>query len=68
MKAQLAMAEYGAAPMCFRGVVGMLHLRAVGEGRDEAMRRDLNVLASFATYVGVGAKTSLGCGQARRVG
>jgi CRISPR-associated endoribonuclease Cas6 len=65
---QLEMDEYGAPPMLFRGAVGQLRMRAVGAEAVGALLRDLNVLTSFASYVGVGAKTSLGCGQARRIG
>jgi len=36
------------------------------KARDEALRRQLNALADFAFYAGVGYKTTMGMGQARR--
>jgi CRISPR-associated endoribonuclease Cas6 len=37
------------------------------KGKDEALRRQLNALADFAFYAGVGYKTTMGMGQARRI-
>ncbi|MEA3403423.1 MAG: CRISPR system precrRNA processing endoribonuclease RAMP protein Cas6 [Armatimonadota bacterium] len=48
-----------------RGVIGRLHL-AVSAGANCDLVRNLSVLLDLARYVGIGAKTSYGFGQARR--
>lgn len=49
--------------------VGFLGRVSYGlKGADTALRRQLNALADFAFYAGVGYKTTMGMGQTRRVG
>jgi len=47
------------------GFVGQVTYGLMGE--NEAARRQLNALADFAFYAGVGMKTTMGMGQTRRV-
>lgn len=47
------------------GFVGQCIYGLMGE--DEEMRRQLNALADFAFYSGVGYKTTMGMGQVRRI-
>lgn len=51
----------------FPGFVGSCSFRLV-ELHDQSIIQTLNALADFAFYAGVGAKTTMGCGVARRIG
>lgn len=57
------MLHYDRAPQL--GFVGRVGFGLMGE--DEAARRQLNMLADFAFYAGVGMKTAMGMGQCRRM-
>lgn len=50
----------------FPGFVGFCSFRLV-ELHDQGIIKTLNALADFAFFSGVGAKTTMGCGVARRV-
>jgi CRISPR-associated endoribonuclease Cas6 len=52
--------------MTFPGFVGSCSFRLV-ELHDRTVIKTLNALADFAFYAGVGAKTTMGFGVARRV-
>lgn len=50
----------------FIGCVGMMSFRILGEV-DPAMIKQINTLADFALYSGVGRKTPMGMGMVRRI-
>lgn len=60
---QTRMLRYRSAPQV--GFTGQVTYGLMAE--DEAIRRQLNALADLAFYSGVGMKTTMGMGQARRI-
>ena len=64
---ELTMAEYGAPPQLHLGVTGEVRMHVTGPLATRELVKDLNLLVDLARYVGIGAKTSWGCGQAVRI-
>lgn len=50
----------------FIGCVGNMNYRILGEVEPETIRQ-INTLANFALYAGVGRKTFMGMGMTRRL-
>jgi len=62
-KLETQMLRFSRSPQI--GFVGQVTYGLMAE--DEAARRQLNALADFAFYAGVGMKTTMGMGQTRRI-